>query len=624
MLEVLLLIAGFAILVKSSDLFLEHSIAFSEIVGISRLFLSLFVISVSTSMPEFFVSLIAALKGQNVLSLSNIYGTVAVNISLGLCLPLILVPSIVWRKEVEEVVFMLLAGILSLMLLSDYSLSFLDAIALLFLFLLFYLVERRKERSKEVVKKEGSAVKELVFMLVFLVAMFLSSRIVVDSIVAVSRKLNLSIHFLAITVSAIGTSLPEIVTSFIAAFRREFTVSIGTIVGSNIIDMCLIVGAISLLKPLQASVEVLYDINVFLLISLLLLFLLLASNSTVTRIVSLAIILLNVLYFAYTSIGRLIALFIPVISSAVAGSFLVYFSSENIVEGCKSIERRSGISTALLGIFLIPIITTLPNIIVSLLAVARGIEEVILPSIVGNNILNITLSIPFAVFLGEKYVIRDRENTVRYLLLMLASTVVFCILSLDALISRLDAVILLVLSFLFFFSLKKHRKGRKETKEGICLSKAIVRILFYGLVLVVGCFLIEHSAEIAIKSLGLSENVVGLLLISLAVVIPEGFTAILASKKGLVDLSVGNIIGDCLGAIPLTAGIISIIKPLSVNTIMLHLYLPFLLYTSLIFALFILSNPLELTRRNKLDITTREAIFLFFIFLVYILISGSV
>lgn len=319
------ILIGFAVLVKSADIFLSRVIKISRATRLSTFFLSMFLISISTSLPEILISSISSSIGEYELSLGNLFGTLVVNIGFGLCLPIFLLKKgrhMSLSPYVSEIFFMLWIAILSFFFLKDSTLSIAEGF-FIFLFLPFlFLLEKGKEtRKMSCEKKKASVLKEVVFLLTSLFLMFFSSRIAVEGMVGVCDAMGISRHFMGITVSAIGTSLPEIVTSILAVLRGRPEISVGTVVGSNIVDMCVIEGVIPILSNVKATSAILTDLAMFSIFSLLLLAL---SFKRIQKPLAFLTFLLTIFYFFLPPLEERIAELFISFSTLVLGSYLIY------------------------------------------------------------------------------------------------------------------------------------------------------------------------------------------------------------------------------------------------------------------------------------------------------------
>lgn len=275
-LELFLLIVGFIILVKGADLLVSGASSIAKKFNISNLAIGLTVVSLGTSAPELLVNIMSATKGYNDAAFGNILGSNNFNLLLILGISGIIFPLVVQRKTVQyEVPISIAAVILLYVLVNDQliwggttnSLSRLDALILISLFGVFmlYIVRTMKSTSDY---DEGEPIKmyrtSLSVGYIFLgLAMLLGGgKLAVDNAVYIAQFFGLSERIIGLTVLAAGTSLPELATSAVAAFRKNTDIAIGNVVGSNIFNICLILGTTGLISPMPYNTALNFDIGV--------------------------------------------------------------------------------------------------------------------------------------------------------------------------------------------------------------------------------------------------------------------------------------------------------------------------------------------------------------------------
>ncbi len=283
MLSLLSLVAGFFLLVKGADFLVEGSSSIAKRLKVSEIVIGLTVVAFGTSSPELFVNLISAVRGSADIAFGNIFGSNLINIFLilgisGLIFPLRLQKNTVWR----EIPFLLFSTVLVFVLVNDALLtgraesilSRFDSLLLLIAFLFFgiyvFLISRVKADSAPEVRGR-SLLKSVLFAAIGFAALLVGGKIVVDNAVKLARTFEITEHVVAVTVVAIGTSLPELFTSAVAAFKRKSDLAIGNIVGSCIFNALLILGLSGLVRPMKYSAILNVDM-VFLIVASLFLF----------------------------------------------------------------------------------------------------------------------------------------------------------------------------------------------------------------------------------------------------------------------------------------------------------------------------------------------------------------
>ena len=280
MVHLLLLAAGFTLLVKGADFLVEGSSSLAKKLRVSEIVIGLTVVAFGTSAPELAINVIAAARGSVDIAFGNIVGSNLINILVilgisGLIFPLKVQKNTVWK----EIPFLLFSSVLVFLLANDSLLwgrtesvlSRIDSLILLsgFAFFSIYVFMISRVRADSAPEIRTRSVRASVLLsLTGLAALLIGGKLAVDSAVSLARTFGISEHIIAVTVIALGTSLPELFTSAVAAFKRRIDLAIGNIVGSCIFNALLVLGLTGLIRPMQYS----YTLN------LDMLFLLLASG----------------------------------------------------------------------------------------------------------------------------------------------------------------------------------------------------------------------------------------------------------------------------------------------------------------------------------------------------------
>ncbi len=331
--------------------------------------------------------------------------------------------------------------------------------------------------------------------------------------------------------------------------------------------------------------------------------------------------LLAILYFFLPpSEERIVGIFVS-FSMLVLGSCLVYRFGDILVETCKRIASSLGVSHFFFGVFFLPLVTTLPNVFLSFFLLLSGTKDMIVMNSVGNNVFNLTFIIPLAVFIGRKYVVKNETLLKNSMFILIFSSFLLYFFFLDLTLTRMEALFLLLTLAVFLRGAKGIRmKEAKGTRKKNVRNDVILAIISAVLIFL-GCFFIERSVKTLMNMGYIQRNFAGFVLLTIAVTLPEGFVALWASKKGLIELSLGNIVGDNLGSIPLTLGIFSLASPISVSHTISSVFLPFYLFTIVVFSLLLFFDPLRIKKGKRYDIKVEEALLLFFIFIAFLWIS---
>lgn len=260
-----LITLGFYVLIKGADVLVEGSVAIAERMGVSKLFIGLSLVAIGTSAPEFAVSLASAIKGVGGIAVSNVVGSNVANISLCLGVTLLFgnltVKNTTKKVEIPFLVLVSLSFFAMLLRRKPATIDWNDGIVLLSIFAIYtyYLMNMAKSDMEELEKEENIDVKRAITMVVSgLIGVALGGDMTVDSIVEIAKMFHLSNSLFALTVVAVGTSLPELVTSITAANKGHTDLSVGNIVGSNIMNILLIIGVSSIVGK-----RLVVDVNMY-------------------------------------------------------------------------------------------------------------------------------------------------------------------------------------------------------------------------------------------------------------------------------------------------------------------------------------------------------------------------
>jgi len=291
LLALFLLIAGFAILIKGADFLVDGASSIAKKFNISNLAIGLTVVAIGTSMPELVVSAYAAFENRNDVTFGNIIGSNNFNLMLILGISGLIFPLTVQRKTIfYEVPLSLVAALVLFALVNDTILwnggenllSRWDAIILLFFFLIFMFYIYRTMKSAGMneeapIKTFGTPLS--VAMIILGLAMLAGGgTLVVDNAVTIAEYYGLSQKLIGLTIIATGTSLPELATCAVAAYRKNTDLVLGNIVGSNLFNILFILGVTGTIRPIQYNVGMNFDIGVLVASTILLLIFMFTIN----------------------------------------------------------------------------------------------------------------------------------------------------------------------------------------------------------------------------------------------------------------------------------------------------------------------------------------------------------
>jgi cation:H+ antiporter len=305
--DLILFIVGIAILLVSGDLLVRAAIAISFKMKISPMIVGLTVIAFGTSAPELLVGIQATLNGYSGLALGNIIGSNIANVFLILGVPaLILAVKNSDKELIKNYYFMLVATAIFILFLLLGEIDFKKGVFLI-LFLILFIVQAvfYKIGSKEIFIHEETAPKGktlnnwtvLIFAAVGFVGLPLGAKVLITSATNFAQSYGVSEEVIGLTVVAVGTSLPELATSIVAAYRREVNLLLGNVIGSNMFNILGIAGIASLIAPLQLDDKIEFLTLITLIVSSIVLAPIIIWGKSITRVSGFIFLLM---YAGYT------------------------------------------------------------------------------------------------------------------------------------------------------------------------------------------------------------------------------------------------------------------------------------------------------------------------------------
>jgi len=313
-LSIILLLAGLAVLIAGAEALVRGASSISKKAGIPPIVIGLTIVAFGTSSPELVVNVFSAFQGTTDLALGNIIGSNIANILLILGISALVVDLKVQKSTTwKEIPFAFLAVLVLFAIANDKIidradgniLSRADGFVLLSFFAIFmyYIVEltRKGDNGAEQEEIKSYSVPVSIFLTAGgLLALFFGGKLLVDQAVALAQLAGLSEMLIGLTIVAVGTSLPEMATSIIAARRGQSDIAIGNIVGSNIFNVFWILGATSLIKPISINVGANFDIFVSLMATAILFFaMFVGKKHKLERWQGGVLLLTYILYIAY-------------------------------------------------------------------------------------------------------------------------------------------------------------------------------------------------------------------------------------------------------------------------------------------------------------------------------------
>ena len=309
-LQVILLIAGFVLLIKGADWFVDGASSTASNFKVPKSLIGLTIIAFGTSAPELAISLKALSAGSSDMVLGNVIGSNIINILLILGLAAVIRPLAIRKETVrKEIPICILISSLLIVLFLDVQLNAAgkneitrsDGIAILLFFavFLYYLISMaihaRDHNVKE--KPRWKIGKSLIFTLIGLGGIVLGSNLVVDNATLLAGAMGISERVIALSVIALGTSLPELVTTVVAAKKGETELVLGNILGSNIFNICIVLGVpVAIFGSVSPASFAVYDL-VALVGSAALLFIFSATNHKINRVEGAMMLLMFGVYY---------------------------------------------------------------------------------------------------------------------------------------------------------------------------------------------------------------------------------------------------------------------------------------------------------------------------------------
>jgi cation:H+ antiporter len=296
-----LLILGLVILLAGGKYLVDGASDLASFFGLSQGLIGLTIVAFGTSAPELLVSVNAALKGSSDIALGNVVGSNISNISLVLGISAILYPIVIHKSILKlDYLATLTSSILFFILALNGFISRVEGGVFLVLLIMlnyyFFRTLSKSDTDESDNPKNHSIFKAVIFLIIGVLGLYFGSDLFVDNAVVISENFGISERVIGVTVIAIGTSLPELVTSVIAAINRKTDIAIGNILGSNIMNILAIIGVTSLISPIAVSEEFIKNDFIWMIGFTILLFPILRSAHNISRIEGGGLVLL---YFIY-------------------------------------------------------------------------------------------------------------------------------------------------------------------------------------------------------------------------------------------------------------------------------------------------------------------------------------
>jgi cation:H+ antiporter len=303
-LQVVLLIVGFVFLIKGSDFFVDGASSIASLLKIPTIIVGLTIVAFGTSAPEAAVSITSSLVGNNAMAVSNVIGSNLFNMLMVIGIAALL-SNLLMEKSVLEKDLPFLVGITALwaiFIFIGWDINNIEGIILLIILLayVYYLIRsaRKSKDANEVEKPKLSLPKSIIFIVVGLAGIIIGGDFVVDSASAIAMALGMSETLVGLTIVAIGTSLPELVTSITALRKGENQLVIGNVIGSNIFNILFVLGASSAISSIPLDPSMIIDV-IFMIAVTILCFIFGKTQDKYDKKEGIILIALFILYMAF-------------------------------------------------------------------------------------------------------------------------------------------------------------------------------------------------------------------------------------------------------------------------------------------------------------------------------------
>lgn len=312
-----ILIIGFFFLIKGADLFVDGAASIARKFNIPSMVIGLTIVAMGTSAPEAAVSITSSLAGQNDMSVANVVGSNFFNILMVLGVSAIIAKLPVQKNTIKkDTPFLLIVSVLLLIFAFDKNISRIEGIIFLVIFVYFlYTTVKSAKNTEESTSLSDNEIavsdndipantpmfKTIILSLIGIAGIIFGGDMVVDSATSIATMFGMSANLVGLTIVAVGTSLPEFVTSIVAIKKGETEIAIGNVIGSNIFNILLVLGLATAIFPIAISTFALIDI-VFMVAITILLYLFMKKDNCLVKKHGFIFIILYIAYMTYTII----------------------------------------------------------------------------------------------------------------------------------------------------------------------------------------------------------------------------------------------------------------------------------------------------------------------------------
>ena len=299
-----MVLIGFLMLIKGADYFVEGASSIAKRFHIPEMIIGLTIVAMGTSLPELSVSFISALNGQSDMSIANAIGSNIFNVLMILGVSAFIKTLPIKQSSIKDI-FILISATALLLVLSYFGLSLIWFDGLIMLCLFAYFIRKMIKESKDNNDNENSIplsiIRTIVYIVCGAIGIIYGGNLVVNGASTIAQAFGMSDNLIGLTVVALGTSLPEFVTSVMATKKGKLDIAIGNVIGSNIFNILFVLGLSSLFNVLTVSVITLIDIFFSLFITSVLLYVV-CKFKKINKLNGIIFIILYISYMIFTII----------------------------------------------------------------------------------------------------------------------------------------------------------------------------------------------------------------------------------------------------------------------------------------------------------------------------------
>lgn len=296
---------GLFLLITGSNYLLKYSVELSLKYNISKVVIGLTVVSFATSAPELLISISSAIKNSSDIAISNVIGSNIANIGLVFSTVLIFVTIKISKNNISyDFPWLIIVSLILLLFIQDLRISRIEGLFFIFLlfgFIYFMFRLRKPDQDKiESSKNDISIFKIIILLIISSIVLFFGSELFVNSAIFFADYFQVSERIIGLTLVAIGTSLPELVTSLVAIYKKELDISVGNIIGSNIFNILAVLGFTATIIDLNVTgIQIIdYDIYIMIAFSLILgFFFFIPKKYTLYRLHGIILLILFIAYY---------------------------------------------------------------------------------------------------------------------------------------------------------------------------------------------------------------------------------------------------------------------------------------------------------------------------------------